>query len=572
MIRFRSFRTRIAFFFLGLIAFVQALVFFSVDVINTRHAREQIEQALAAGAGNFHRMMDLRTIQLLESVRILSSDFAFKAAIATGDKATARSALANQGSRVGADAMILVSLDHRVSVDARSESGVYPLSLGQLVRSAEQQGQATDAVLLGGKPHQLVVLPVLAPDPIAWLAAGFVLDERFARSLQQLLRLDVSFYEDRPQGPVLLASSLPSAAQAWQPQALRGIGEKERVVATRFGGSEVLNFATRVSAQGSSSVYVLLQRSVEDELKPFQEARNVVAWLSVAGLVLSLLGAFFIARSVTRPVQALVEAARGAERGDYTRTVHVRQHDEMGELGTAFNRMLKGLTERDRVREMFGRFVSDAVAERALAGGAVLGGEERQVTVLFADLRNFTSYSEHRPPQDVVSMLNTCFTRLSEVVERNHGMIDKFLGDGLMALFGAPIASEGDATNALRAALEMVETLEHLNAEHAYRGIARLDIGIGVNTGVVVAGNMGSPSRFNYTVIGDAVNLAARIEGLTKRKEFDTRILATEATIHAAGQGFNTRNLGLVEIRGRKEPAVLYAVFGSLSVGAGAAP
>ena len=563
MIRFRSLQSRIAFFFLGLIALVQALVFVSVDVINTRHARAQIEQALSAGAGNFRRMMDLRTIQLLESVRILSSDFAFKTAIATGDKATARSSLANQSGRVGADAMILVSLDHSVSIDTRTAVGVYPESLEHLLRSAEQRGQAAAAVILDGKAHQLVVLPVLAPDPIGWLVAGFVLDDSFAQSLRQLLRLDVSFYEESPRGPALFASSLAPAAQARVLQALSGVMERERVVATRVEDSEVLNFATSAGAQGDTSVYVLLQRSVDEELEPFQEARNVVAWLSVAGLVLSLFGALFIARGVTRPVQALVEAARGVERGDYTRTVQVRQQDEMGELGTAFNRMLKGLTERDRVRELFGRFVSEAVAERVLADGALLGGEEREVTVLFADLRNFTSFSERRAPQEVVSLLNTCFTRLGEAIERNHGMIDKFLGDGVMALFGAPIAREDDASHALQAALDMVEALERLNAELATQGEMRLDIGIGINTGVVVAGNMGSPSRFNYTVIGDAVNLAARIESLTKRQEFGTRIIATEATVRAARRAFGTRDLGRVAIRGRVEPAVLYAVLNS---------
>ncbi len=572
MIRFNSFQSRIAFFFVGLISLVQSLVFFTVDAINTRQAREQIEQALAAGAGNFRRVMDLRTVQLLESVRILSSDFAFKTALATGDKATVHSALANQGSRVGADIMVLVSLDRSVSVDTRPAGGVYPPALGQLVREAEQRNQASAVVILDGRPHQLIVSPVLGPDPIAWLVAGFVLDDRLAQSMQQLLKLDVSFYDIESLGPVLLASSLPSGARAKLAQFLSGTIEKERVVAATINGGEVLNYATRVGSQGGDTVYVLMQRSVDDELKPFQEARNIVLWLSIGGLVLSLIGAFFVARTVTRPVRALVDAARGVERGDYTRTVQVVQQDEIGELAAAFNRMLKGLAERDKVRDLFGRFVPRAVAEQAIAGNAVLGGEDRQVTVLFSDLRNFTSFSERRSPQEVVSLVNTYFTRMSEVVEMNHGMIDKFLGDGVMAIFGAPTASEDDAGNALQAALEMTAALEQLNEVFAGQGLPRLDIGIGINTGVMVAGNMGSLSRYNYTVIGDGVNLAARIEGLTKRKEYRARIIATDATVRTAKRAFNTRSLGLVEIRGRQEPVMLHAIIEAESGSGGAEP
>ena len=563
MIRFNSFQSRIAFFFLGLMSLVQSLVFLSVDVSNTRQARTTIERALAAGAGNFRRVLDLRTVQLLESVRILSSDFAFKSAFATGDKATVQSALANQGERVGADVMILVSLDRSVFVDTHTSSGVYPPLLGRLVQEAEKQNKASGVVILDGKAFQLVVAPVLGPDPIGWLVAGFLLDDKLARSMQQILLLDVSFYQENPRGPVLLASSLATAAQSQLVQSLPGIVEKERVIAAGIDGKEVLTFATRIGSQNDGSVYVLLQRSVTDELKPFEEARNVALWLSIGGLLVSLFGALFIARTVTRPVHALVAAARSAEKGDYTHTVMITQRDELGELATAFNRMLKGLIERDKVHDLFGKFVSRAVAEQALAGGVVLGGEERQVTVLFSDLRNFTSLSERRPPQEVVKLLNTYLTRMSDVIDRNNGVVDKFLGDGMMAIFGAPVASEDDAGNAMQAALEMCAALDDLNGEFAAQGLPRLDMGIGINTDVIVAGNMGSLSRLNYTVIGDGVNLAARIEGLTKRKDYNARVIVTDATIRAAKRTFMTRTLGMVEIRGRKEPALLHALAGA---------
>jgi adenylate cyclase len=159
-----------------------------------------------------------------------------------------------------------------------------------------------------------------------------------------------------------------------------------------------------------------------------------------------------------------------------------------------------------------------------------------------------------------VALLNDYLTRMSGVIERNHGIVDKFLGDGIMALFGAPAVEEDDAGNALQAALEMIAELERLNLELSARALPRLDSGIGINTAQVVAGNMGSPNRLNYTVIGDGVNLAARIEGLTKRGEFRTHIILTEATVRAAKRSFATRSLGMVAVRGKRDPVALYAL------------
>lgn len=557
---FKRFQSRVAFFFLGLVSLVQTVVFVTVDTTNTHHARTQIEQALVLGAGNFRGMMAQRTSQLIGSVRILSSDFAFKAALVIGDRATVRSVLANQRERAGADVIILVSIDRSVAADTRSPSGVYPAALGQLVREAEERERSAGVVLLDGKAYQLVVLPVLGPEPIAWLVAGFALDDRLALSLHQSLKLDVLFYENAAIGSKALASSLAPDAQARLVQSISPAHSLDAVVPLDVGGEEVLRFASRVSAQGGTEAFVLLQRSITEELKPFQEARNIVVRLSIGGLILSVVGAFFIARSVTQPVRSLLHAVRRVERGEFVHKVEVVQQDEIGELAGAFNRMVNGLAERDKVRDLLGKFVSRAVAEKLLAGDVVLGGEEREVTVLFSDLRNFTSYSEQHPPQQIVALLNDYLTRMSGVIEKNHGIVDKFLGDGIMALFGAPAASEDDAGNAMQAALDMLAELELLNAGLRARGLPELDIGIGINTASVVAGNMGSPNRLNYTVIGDGVNLASRIEGMTKRSEFRARIILTEATVRAAKRIFVTRSLGMVAVRGKVEPVALYAL------------
>ena len=558
--RFKRFQSRIGVFFVGLLLVVQAIVFVAVDRINTRHAHAQIEQALALGAENFRSLMAQRTAQLIGAVRILSSDFAFKSALFSGDSATVQSVLTNQRDRVGADVVILVSMDHGVAMDTRRASGVYPPGLSQLVREAEAREQAAGLVVLDGKAYQLTVLPVLAPEPIAWLVAGFALDDRLAASLHRILNLDVSFYEKRANGIRTLASSLPPQDRRRQSQSIAPDHALDRVAPMQLGDEDFLDFAARIDTQSETPIFVLLQRSVTQELRGFQEARKIVVLLSLSGLLLSLFGAYFIARSVTRPVRFLLHAVQRVERGEYSHAVEVRQQDEIGELASAFNRMVRGLAERDRVRDLFGKFVSRDVAEKLLSGEVVLGGEDRVVTVLFSDLRNFTALSERRTPREVVALLNSYLARMSNVIEKNQGVVDKYLGDGIMAIFGAPTACEDDAGNAIQAATEMIAELAGLNLELAAAGLPELNIGIGINTGVVMAGSMGSPNRLNYTVIGDDVNLAARIEGLTKRAEFGARIIVTEATVKASKRAFATRSLGRVPVRGKHEPVALYAV------------
>ncbi len=565
MFQFRRFQSRLIFFFLGLVSLVQIVVFATVDRTNTRYAREQIEAALELGARTFNRLIELQTEQLSESVRILTGDFAFKTAIATGERDTVRSVLENHGARVGADVMLLLALDSGLIADTRdAASGTLPPALMHLIRVAEQDERAWAVISLDGQAYQLLAMPVLAPVPVAWIVAGFKIDDRLARQLQQFTKLGVSFFYESGGGPVnIMASSLPPAMRA----ELSGIPDlavraKDSVVPMQLQGEEHLVLVSALRMAADTTLDVILQRSLEEELRPFLELRIVVFVLSCSGLLMSLIGAFFIARSVTRPVRALAESARRVERGEYGQEVHITQQDELGELAGAFNRMIKGLAERDRVRSLLGKVVSPAIAEKLLSRDFVLGGEEREVTVLFSDLRNFTSLSEHRSAQEVVTLLNTYFTRMSAAVENNHGVVDKYLGDGMMALFGAPVQHEDDAGNALKAALDMCDALDRLNREFRARGLPELGIGIGINTALVVAGNMGSPDRLNYTVVGDGVNLAARLEDMTKLAEYDTRIIASDATIRKSRRTFNTRLLGEVAVRGRSEPVTIHAVLG----------
>ena len=563
MILVKGFQRRLVFFILGLVSVVQIIVFLTVDITNTRHAKEQIVIALDVGVRTFRRVVDARTAQLSESVRILAGDFAFKAAIATGDVPTIESVLSNHGSRVGAEAMMLIDLEHRVIAQTDVEIvGALPEPLRALLRRAENEGRASGAITLTGKPYQLLVVPVLAPLPIAWIITGFAIDDRLANELSQFTRLDVSVLASGNRLAPVIASSLPAEQRSALGSVLAGnIPAQSAISAFDLAGDD---YVSRV-VPFADEMLVMLHKSLSRELAPFQRLRMAVLFLSFGGLLLSVFGAFFVARTVTRPVLTLAQAAREVERGNYETQVELKQNDELGELAGAFNRMMRGLAERDRVRSLLGKVVSPEIAEKLLSREVELGGEERRVTVLFSDLRGFTALSEKRSAHDTVTLLNTYFTRMSAAIEAHQGVVDKYLGDGIMALFGAPVSQEDDAGNAIRAALAMQAELDQLNQDFVASGMPPLTMGIGINTGTVVAGNLGSPERLNYTVIGDSVNLAARLEGLTKRLAADERIVISADTLAQSKRRFTVRDLGPMEVRGKSEPVTVYAVLGEES-------
>jgi adenylate cyclase len=216
--------------------------------------------------------------------------------------------------------------------------------------------------------------------------------------------------------------------------------------------------------------------------------------------------------------------------------------------------------EKRKVKQLFSRYVAKNVYDQLLAdpSRAKLGGTRRHMTVLFSDMRGFTALTEKGLPEDIVAQLNEYFTRMVKVLFENHGTLDKFVGDMVMALFGAPLDDEDHAEHAVQAALAMVRALEVLNAEWQSFGLPRLDIGIGINTGDMVAGNIGSASIMSYTVIGDAVNLGARLESLNK--EYGTRIIISEATRSRLKGQYDIRPLGSVTVKGKSQAVAIFEV------------
>ncbi|HTR80925.1 MAG TPA: adenylate/guanylate cyclase domain-containing protein [Bacteroidota bacterium] len=282
-----------------------------------------------------------------------------------------------------------------------------------------------------------------------------------------------------------------------------------------------------------------------------------------------LLGALLVlvARDINESTKKLVAGLKEVEGGAFDHEVKIYSTDEFSTIGNGFNRMIAGLRERNFIKDTFGKYVAPTVMEKILhdamnaegGKGFRLGGERRTVTILMSDIRDFTRRTEQSSAEEIVDLLNRYLERMVHVVEMYDGVVDKYIGDALMVLFGAPLAKPDDPDRAVQAAFAMRTELSRLNQELKKSTRARFSpvrIGIGIHTGEVVAGSIGSANRLEYTVIGDAVNLASRIEGLTKL--FKTDILISEATAKKLKGDYPLTQLPRAKVKGKKETVVVF--------------
>ncbi|MGA9406660.1 MAG: adenylate/guanylate cyclase domain-containing protein, partial [Bacteroidota bacterium] len=334
--------------------------------------------------------------------------------------------------------------------------------------------------------------------------------------------------------------------------------------ATFFSSGRVI--AAKVQS-GDGKMLVAVAVLTDELMAESASLRFGTISIIVASIV--LLGALLIlvARDINQSTKKLVAGLKEVEEGSFDHEVKIYSTDEFSTIGNGFNRMIAGLRERNFIKDTFGNYVAPTVMEKILhegmnaegGQGFRLGGERRTVTILISDIRDFTKRTEESSAEAIVDLLNRYLESMVSIVERYDGTVDKYIGDALMVLFGAPLAKEDDPDRAVQAALAMRAELSRLNAEmnHGYRKkFSPIRIGIGIHTGEVVAGSIGSANRLEYTVIGDAVNLASRIEGLTK--QFQTDILISEATVKELKGSYALTRLRRTKVKGKKGGVVVF--------------
>jgi adenylate cyclase len=287
------------------------------------------------------------------------------------------------------------------------------------------------------------------------------------------------------------------------------------------------------------------------------QRRNILITIIVINVAIFIL--YIFSKTLTRPINRLAEASEKIKEGDYDVKITAKSNDEIGDLTASFKEMAVGLAEREKLKGAFGKFVNKELAEMVTKGELKLGGERKRVAVFFSDIRSFTAISEKLEPEEVVGFLNEYMTKMVECVIETHGNVDKYIGDAIMATWGAPISYGNDTENAVNGALLMRKRLMEFNQGRGGDRKPIIRIGCGINVGPLIAGQIGSDEKMEYTVIGDTVNLASRIEALNK--PFGTDILISNDVYKEVKDIYNVEPMQKIRVKGKIEPQQIYAVL-----------
>jgi class 3 adenylate cyclase len=335
-----------------------------------------------------------------------------------------------------------------------------------------------------------------------------------------------------------------------------------------FGGSvdgqefdQFLQINTPLKIDGRVVAILMLNKFANPVAAAVQAKTFAVFGLTLAILLVELTLFGYISVRMLRPLRHLTTVAGEVAQGHLDLSLPpTRRHDEVGRLTRTFDTMLDGLRQRDFIRDTFGRYVSPEVAEAVINSpqGPALGGEIREVTFLVSDLRGFTSMSSHLPPHEVIDILNRYLELMVDTILQYRGTIDEFQGDGILAFFGAPLAAEDDQERAVACAVAMQNALVKINAEQQQRGLPTLNMGIGINTGQAIVGNIGSEKRTKYGAVGSAINEAYRIESYT----IGGQILISPSTYEGVRDLADVQSTQEVQFKGLDRPMILYDITG----------
>lgn len=514
----RSFGARLLLSFLGAVLLIPLVTFLAVRS-ETRRQVELVEgRAVRAAASQFERLETEQRRRLGEAAERMAlgrrTKAAVEAAVESGDVGLLRQNLEYelQLSQLDLESLLLVLTDADgepilASAGGRTLEGENPADVLSFLDRMYEEGtyEVAGYRVVGGRLYnaQSTYLE-LAGRPIGTFTLGTPLTDEDAENV--VVGAELCFVVD---GECVAGTELAKGRLASRLASIPG-GPPARI---ELRGERWRAVAEPLDPDRPDEGWRVLAVPLGPVLAPFRRISRMLAVSGLVALAVAVGMSLLLTRSFTRPIRQLVGATARVAEGDFETRVDTDRSDELGVLGRAFDDMTRGLALKERYRGVLDKVVSREVAEELIGGDLALGGEIREVTVLFGDLRGFTALTEGMRPEEVVAMVNECMETLTRAVDAEGGVVDKYVGDEIMAIFGAPMEQPDAPDRAVRSALRMQRGIERLNERRRERGDAPLGVGIGIATGEVIAGNVGSSDRLNYTVLGRTVNLASRLCG-----------------------------------------------------------
>ncbi len=537
------------------IALVGGVLFFVSQQVESLTSAK-LQQEFQNTQRTFKRFLTLRNDQLIESCVLISELPVLKAQLSTKDPSTLKDYILKReespAKLVEADLFTLT--DERGCVlfrldrpELHGDTIASMSSIRQALAGKDPAGNDWGIWVIDEKIYQIVSVPIIQKYVIGTLTLGKRLTSEEAHQLKEDTQSDITFlYGNR-----VVASTLDDISQV---DLLRAYVADRRAIEKQIfpNGSVQKNIPLNgenflavftPAAKSGDAVYVMTV-SKDKAYHSFDLIKNAIYAAGGAALLLAAMFSFFFARGITMPLKQLVEATYRVRDGNYESAIEVHTKDEFETLARSFNSMLTGLKER----MMMTKFVSQSTVKMIRTKGNLqLGGERRTITVLFSDIRGFTSYSEHVEPEVVIELLNKYLSAQSSLVIKYHGIIDKFVGDELVAIF----EGEEMANNAVLCALEIQQTINELNKANE----EDIRVGIGINTGMAVAGNVGSDERMDHTVLGSNVNLGARLCSIAEAGQV---IVAESCQRMATTKDVRFVALDPIKVKGVSRPVSIY--------------
>lgn len=553
-------RNKIYLLVVGLVAILIYAVLTVVDGQVESQTMEKMKDDFQSSYQTFNRFLKLRNERLRESCLLISELPVLKANLRLGDPATMKDYILNRDESpariVTVDILTITDSYGKVlfRLDRPELSGDTLAFLPFIKRAMEGRDQEPGEVATwvnDEKLYQVASVPIIQGSyVIGTLTIGnrLTLDE--VEQLKQDTQSEITFllgnrvvastHSDIGQVELLRAYLLDRDSI----NAQIGRGENIQREVT-LGTERFLCAFARVSSSGDA-VYVMAS-SVDKALAALKVIENVILGVGALAMVIALFGGFVLARGITAPVQTLVDATEKIRAGNYDIKLKASSKDEIGKLAQSFNEMVMGLRERI----LMSKFVSASTVEMIREGGMLrLGGERRNVTVFFSDIRDFTAFSERVPPEVVIDTLNKYLSTQSRLIVKHHGIIDKFVGDELVAIFEGPDMVD----NALHAAMEIQKEVFELSRNNP----ENIQIGIGINTGMAIVGNVGSEERMDHTVLGNNMNLGSRLCSIARPGQ----ILVSESSWRLAkSKEVKVNPLDPITVKGITRPVPIYEVL-----------